>query len=156
MEALVEMTRHINTFVRFFESINGLFCHMRWLESNIRNSSSGLLLAVGGILLFCLYLFGGSTVRDILGISIQNDILIQYGPILIVLVVLGVLFMRRQSLGPQHGVGFDNIMFGRPREYSDLEEDRRREDYNDMNRKSTRNPNVHVGVPISPPTSDYR
>ena len=55
MEAIQNLTRTLNVFVRFFESINCLFWQINWLERNVSNASGEK--AVIFVLIFCLGLF---------------------------------------------------------------------------------------------------
>lgn len=118
MDTLRGLTEQINVFVRFFESVNYLFCQVRWLEQNIQNSSKGLLLVVGVIGLICLYVFsyaqsdGGG---DPLMAAISGFV-VSYFPILVVVLLVGYFLARRFSgssdgqLGD--GGGIENILYG--------------------------------------------
>ena len=148
MEALGGLTRNISTFVRFFESINNLFCQIRWLESNFRNSSSGLLLVVGGILIFCVYLYAGPTgaISTFFGIPGLDEWLVKYGPIVIIVVIIAAMLFRRFTMGPQNNVGFDSIVFGARRDaYPE------RDDQLESGRKIVRGQTVYHGVPTAAP-----
>ena len=158
MEAIMALTQNINVFVRFFESINNSFCQIRWLERNIRNSSSGLLLTVGGILLISLYLIGGTKLASILGIPGLDYILTNYGPILIIVLIVCILFFRRVTQGAQSGGGFDNILFGADRnEVENFNDDHRLNDVSyvdDVNRRqrmSRMTTPIYMGIPTAPP-----
>eukprot|EP01038_Epipyxis_sp_PR26KG_P006715 gene6715-9208_t len=75
MDAIRELTNTINIFVQFFQSINCLFWQIRWLEDNIRGSSSPLLLIVFVIIVLCLILTfdkENSIMKSILGQNIQG------------------------------------------------------------------------------------
>jgi hypothetical protein len=100
MDGVRAITENINVFVQFFQSINALFCHVRWLEANLRNAPTGLLFIVGaiGCIAVIMYLAPGS---DALA------------PIAIVIVV-GVLLWRRWRDGPMRGASFERVMFGDP------------------------------------------
>jgi hypothetical protein len=113
MEGVRAITENINVFVHFFQSINMLFCHVRWLEANLRNAPTGLLFIVGaiGCIAVLMYLAPGS---DALA------------PIAIVIVV-GVLLWRRWRDGPTRGATFERVMFGDPDERA-AEEARAHED----------------------------
>lgn len=104
MDSIRQLTDQINVFVRFFESINCLFLQLQWLENNITRSSNGLIITVGCIVLFCLFamIVGQDTVVSLLkslGIPetiatmIYNSI-----PILIIVIIIGLFFMRRFQL----------------------------------------------------------
>ena len=115
MDALNDLTRHINTFVNFFNAVNNLFCQIRWLDVNIRNSSNLLLVLVGIILVICIYLIsfkeGIGPFQSIGFPPIFDSLLSVVGPVIIVAVLLGILFYRRYALGPMQG-GFENVLFG--------------------------------------------
>ena len=118
MDTLRGLTDQINVFVRFFESINYLFCQVRWLEQNIQNSSKGLLLVVGVICLICFYVFyspstdgGGDPIMAAI-----SGFVVSYFPILAV-VLLVVYFLARRFSGSTDGQlgdggGFESILYG--------------------------------------------
>jgi hypothetical protein len=116
MEAIQGITSAINTFVRFFESINYLFCQIRWLEQNISNSRGGLLLVVGAIVAVCLYIyyFGGDKDQA----SAVTAFIVDVGPVLIVVGIIGYLLYRRftraDNLFGSQGTGntFEDVFFG--------------------------------------------
>lgn len=128
------LSSQINVFVRLFSSINHLFCHLRWLERNIRNSSTGLMIMAGAILLFCMYSIryminsvhyyyncvdsstdnSGSGLLTMLGFPAGSDAIFkEFAPFVIVAVIIGLFIYRRQTLGTQGGSGgFNEVMFG--------------------------------------------
>lgn len=55
MQAITQLTRTVNVFVRFFESINCLFWQLRWLEQNMMGQSNERMAFFGIIILICLY-----------------------------------------------------------------------------------------------------
>lgn len=139
MENLIS---NINVFVRLFSSINNLFCNIRWLERNIRNSSFSVLLIVGGILIFAFYMLDESQngFFDNIGFPPGTDQLIRnYGPFLIVLGIIGLFFYKRFHSGPQSG-NIDSVLFGN-------------DDNNNTNNVNNNNDNnntkVYYGTPIS-------
>jgi hypothetical protein len=101
MNILNEIAGNLNSFNHFFNSINQLFCQVRWLEANIRNSSPLLLGIVGVIILICLIVtfFHG-----------ESDS-IQFLVIACVVSVVALFFYRRQALGPT-ATDFGSVMFG--------------------------------------------
>ena len=107
------LTSNINTFVRLFSSINNLFCHLRWLERNIRNSSFILLLIVGLILIFALFFMNENQhFFDLLGFPSGTDKFIRlYGPFLIVLCIIGLFLYKRSISGSQPG-NIDSVLYG--------------------------------------------
>lgn len=107
MHALNSLTANINVFVRFFQSINHLFCQIRWLDSNIRNSSGSLLAAVGAIVFICYLVYTQPEERIL-------KILTDQGPLLIVCVVIAVLVYRRYHLGATGDSNVNSILFGNP------------------------------------------
>lgn len=56
MEAIRELTHTINTFVRFFESINCLFWQIDWLRRNVQGTGSEQMTIVLVIMAVCIYL----------------------------------------------------------------------------------------------------
>lgn len=117
-------TSQLNVFVRLFASVNQLFCHVRWLERNLRNSSLSVLLIVTGIILFVLLMTAaatGTTEEDerksnlfleSLGFPPGSLSLVKvFGPILIVLAIIGLFLYRRARYGGQDG-NMDTILFG--------------------------------------------
>ena len=121
MEALRNITQSINTFVRFFESINYLFCQIRWLEQNIANSSPRLLLFIGCILSICGLVYYSTTMSDTDPSAAIINFLINYGPILVVVLIIGYLIIKRFSResealdgdNPSTGTGsFESVFFG--------------------------------------------
>lgn len=117
MEALREVTQSINTFVRFFESINYLFCQLRWFEQNVLNSGSKLLLFVGVIISLCVLMYyesgHGGNPYDAL-----NKFLVDYGPIVLVVTIIAYFISQRLAgAGPSEGGGgtFESVFFGNRR-----------------------------------------
>mmetsp|Transcript_3945 Transcript_3945/g.6175 ORF Transcript_3945/g.6175 Transcript_3945/m.6175 type:complete len:152 (+) Transcript_3945:64-519(+) len=138
---------HINVFVRLFSSINRLFCHVRWLERNLRNTSMSTLIIVGGIIIFCIYLVGmengGSSLYSSLGLPEgSEDTIRTIGPFLIVGILVGLFLARRFYAGPQGGSGFESVMFGGDRH-----------DTYDPRQHVVEGQNVQIyrGVPSAPP-----
>jgi hypothetical protein len=112
MDAIVNQ---MNVFLRVFTSINRLFCEVRWLERNLRNSNSTVMLIVGGIIIFCVY--SASTAGDGSGQTILppglNQVLKEWGPFAIIALVLGLFLYRRSTSGPIEGSGnLNEVMFG--------------------------------------------
>jgi hypothetical protein len=117
MEALRDITQSINTFVRFFESVNYLFCQLRWFEQNVLNSGSKLLLFVGVIICLCVLIYyeggHGGGPYDAL-----NRFLTDYGPIVLVVTIIAYFISQRLSgAGPSEGGGgtFESVFFGNRR-----------------------------------------
>ncbi len=54
MEAIQSLTRTINVFVNFFQSINCLFLQVRWLENNCQGESPAKFFMVIFVLSFCV------------------------------------------------------------------------------------------------------
>jgi hypothetical protein len=116
MEALRDITQSINTFVRFFESINYLFCQIRWFEQNVLNSGSKLVMIVGVIISLCVLIYyvgghGGSPYDAL------NKLLVDYGPILLVVTIIAYFVTQRLAgAGPSEGGGtFESVFFGNRR-----------------------------------------
>jgi hypothetical protein len=113
MEALVELSRQINVFVHFFSSINNLFCHVRWLERNIRNSSMSVMIIVGFIVSMCvLMLYSETESGQVLLKSIGAAKILSMLPIVIVIAVILLFCKRRSEEGPMQGEGMDEVVFG--------------------------------------------
>ena len=55
MDNIRRLTDTINTFVRFFQSVNCLFWNVQWLEENLTKASNPRMLIVGIISLFCVF-----------------------------------------------------------------------------------------------------
>lgn len=107
MNTLNQLTGNINVFVNFFASLNRLFCQIRWLDRNLRNSS-GPLMALVGVIVFVCYL-----------VYAQPDgpfakLLTDQGPLVIVCVVIGVLLTRRYQEGGNTDNNLNSVMFGNP------------------------------------------
>jgi hypothetical protein len=118
MDALRGLTEQINVFVRLFESINYLFCQIRWLEQNIQNSSKMLLLVVGVIGMICYFVYnstlnnGGNDAF----FAEASRIVVSYFPIMAVVLLVAYFLVRRIS-GTTDGAlgesgGFDGVFFG--------------------------------------------
>lgn len=89
MENLRRLTDTINTFVRFFQSINCLFWNLQWLEENLMKASNPRMLIVGGIILFCVfYTFMGDSIGD------TTDPMVL---LIVVCVLAWVLYRRYQA-----------------------------------------------------------
>ncbi len=91
MDSLNTLTNTINTFVRFFESINCLFWQIQWLEENITRSGHGTIIIVAIIIAFCvLFMYFGQN-------DWSNAVFGTDSPILLIIVV-GViaLFLWRR------------------------------------------------------------
>ena len=104
------VVNQMNTFLRVFSTINRLFCEVRWLERNLRNSNSTVMLIVGGIIIFSLIIASDS--QGILppGFSV---VLKEWGPFVIVGLVLVLFVYRRFVSGPMDGSGnLNEVMFG--------------------------------------------
>ena len=121
MDTLRGLTEQISVFVRFFESINYLFCQIRWLEQNIQNSSKGLLLVVGTIGLICFFVYYCAITSGDGGdlINAMCHVIVSFFPIIMVVALIGYFLLRRLlnttdgELGS--GTGFDNVLFGSQR-----------------------------------------
>ena len=135
MEALRQITSNINVFVNFFNSLNALFCQIRWLDRNIRNSSAPLLLVVGGIALFCYILYAYPSVA-------AN---FTSAPLVIVAVVVVVIVIRRYQNGPNHDVDMQHVLFGNP---ADAQE-------NQLSSVEQGRPVKRGGSPIAPTSVRY-
>lgn len=117
MDTLRGLTEQINVFVRFFESVNYLFCHLRWLEQNIQNSNKMLLLVVGVICMICYFVYnskinGGNNEL----FAEASRIALSYLPIMTVVLLVAYFLLRRFS-GTTDGAlgesgGFDGVLFG--------------------------------------------
>jgi purine-cytosine permease-like protein len=110
------LTNNINVFVRLFASINHLFCHVRWLERNFRNSSLSVLLIVAGIILFAIYFMDDSSNPFLESLGFPpgfSSFLKTFGPFLIVVSIIGLFIYRRFHYGPQGG-NMETILFGDP------------------------------------------
>ena len=121
MDTLRGLTDQINVFVRFFESINYLFCQVRWLEQNIQNSSKGLILVIGVICLICFYVYNSHLSNgggDPFFAAISGFV-VSYLPILTVALLIIYFFVRRfsgSSVGQLgDGGGVQNVLFGSQR-----------------------------------------
>lgn len=118
MDALRGLTDQINVFVRLFESINYLFCQIRWLEQNIQNSSKMLLLVVGVIGMICYFVYT-STLNNGGNDKFFEEasrVVVAYFPVMAV-VLLVVYFLLRRFSGSEDGAlgesgGFEGIFFG--------------------------------------------
>ena len=108
MEAIQQLTNFLNVFLNFFNSVNMLFCQIRWLEQNFLNSNNSLMIAVFVIILFCIYLiFGG----------FNSGIISTLGPFFILFAVFFFLLFRRfQRLrggaNGERGRSFEDVFFG--------------------------------------------
>mmetsp|Transcript_23129 Transcript_23129/g.39136 ORF Transcript_23129/g.39136 Transcript_23129/m.39136 type:complete len:164 (+) Transcript_23129:174-665(+) len=107
------VVNQMNVFLRVFTTINRLFCEVRWLERNLRNSNSTVMFIVGGIIMFCLY----SASVDGSGQSVlppgMSQVIKDWGPFAIIAVVLGLFLYRRAANGPMDGSGnLNEVMFG--------------------------------------------
>lgn len=102
MNAINEFSSHLNSFAYLFGSINNLFCQVRWLEANLRNSSPLLLAIVGGIAIICLLL----TLSHDSGGGVMQIIIIVF-----VVGLLAIFFYRRHTLGPVE-TDFQSILLG--------------------------------------------
>ena len=111
MNTLNQLSGNINVFVNFFNSINRLFCQIRWLDRNLRNSSGPLLAVVGAIVLICYVVYASPEGGDMYGIP---KLLVDHGPLVIVCVVIGVLLARRYREGGSPDSNLNSVMFGNP------------------------------------------
>lgn len=159
MDTLRGITEQINVFVRFFESINYLFCQVRWLEQNIQNSSKTLILIVsvfvmiGGFVWYCSMIPGGN--KDFF--VVLSRTMVTYFPIIAVVLLIGYLLAKRFSNSSEGevdgGSGFENVFFGSHRGGD------RREGRENCDVESRRHPGIseggssHVynGIPTAPP-----
>jgi uncharacterized membrane protein YfcA len=101
MNTINEFSSHLNSFANLFGSINNLFCQVRWLETNLRNSSPLLLAIVGAIAVICL----------ILTFSHDSGEAMQFIIVAFVVGLVALFFYRRHTLGPVES-DFQSIMFG--------------------------------------------
>ena len=101
MEQIQAITRFINVFNSFFYSINNLFCQIRWLQSNFGNTSPGVLIAVGCVVIVCL-MFSQN--------MIKSEFLNTYLPIIVVVGILVFAYLTRSS--NNHNTSLDGVMFG--------------------------------------------
>lgn len=103
----------MNQILRVFSTINRLFCEVRWLERNLRNSNSTVMIIVGGIIIFCLYTASvDSSGGNFLPPGV-NKLLMDWGPFVIIALVAGLFLYRRSVSGPMGGSGSINeVMFG--------------------------------------------
>mmetsp|Transcript_29758 Transcript_29758/g.28455 ORF Transcript_29758/g.28455 Transcript_29758/m.28455 type:complete len:166 (+) Transcript_29758:240-737(+) len=159
MDALRGITQQINVFVRFFESINYLFCQVRWLEQNIQNSSQKLILIVlvlamiGGFVWYCSTIPEGNDNLLVL----LSRMMVAYFPIIAVVLLIGYLLVRRFSNSSEGelggGNGFQNVFFGSSRGANRSEN---RENCDVENRRHPGlseggNSHVYNGIPTAPP-----
>jgi hypothetical protein len=158
MDTLRGITQQINVFVRFFESINYLFCQVRWLEQNIQNSSKNLILIVsvlamiGGFVWYCSTMPRGNDNLLVL----LSRMMVSYFPIITVVLLIGYLLVKRFSNSSEGelggGNGFENVFFGSSRGVD------RRENRENCDVENRRHPgfseggNSHVynGIPTEP------
>ena len=122
MEALSGITQQINVFVRFFESINYLFCQIRWLEQNFQNSSKTLILIVGAIAMIGLFVYYNATTdpaQNGLMFAELSRIIVSYFPIVAVVALIGYFLIRRFSDAPngqlEGGHGMESVFMGSQR-----------------------------------------
>lgn len=103
----------MNQILRVFSTINRLFCEVRWLERNLRNSNSTVMIIVGAIILFCLFTAStGTNGGGFLPPGIHN-VLENWGPLAIIALVAGLFLYRRSLSGPMSGSGgMNEVMFG--------------------------------------------
>lgn len=120
----------MNVFLRAFSTINRLFCEVRWLERNLRNSNMTTMVIVGGILTFCLFsAITSSSKEDQLlplppGVA---SVLKNWGPMAIVALVVGLFMYRRRVWGAMEGHGnVGDVLFGSGPQHHDGEDDHRR------------------------------
>jgi hypothetical protein len=143
-----ELANNINVFVRLFSSINHLFCHVRWLERNLRNSSMSVLLIVGGIFLFAMFFMsnGNDSFLESFGLPPgSSQFLKTYGPLLIVISLIGLFLFRRFDSGPQGG-NMETVFFGDPP--TSHPEDERVE--------TQQSSKLYHGTPVPPPNQFSR
>lgn len=125
MEALQGITQQINVFVRFFESVNYLFCQIRWLEQNVQNSSHVLLIIVGSVAVLCFFIYYSTIIdwgnKGNLYAELSR-IIVAYFPIITVVLLLAYLFIRRFSTTASAeldevggGYGMENVFLGSQR-----------------------------------------
>jgi hypothetical protein len=100
MDELRAITNHINTFVRFFESINCLFWQIRWLEDNISKAQFGRIAIVLLIFGFCALLTFLSTDKGkifIGGATGNTALFISICVIVILIIILVWLIYQRNN-----------------------------------------------------------
>jgi hypothetical protein len=105
-----EFANHINTFVRVFASLNSLFCHVRWLEANLRNSSSLVLIVVGGIAGFSFFYLLLSKNPNLTGFQVDSNLFQNFGLLLLVIIICVFLYLRLSG-GNIRG-GAERVLFG--------------------------------------------
>lgn len=119
MDSVQELSRTLATFVHLFAQINYLFCHLRWLERNIRNASSPLLLMVSLIAICAIFLltYDNPQARELyhsFGLSDGTlNLLKGITPILLIGFIIGYFCYLRYSQGRTgRNNGYDQVMFG--------------------------------------------
>jgi hypothetical protein len=112
MDVLRNVTENINVFVRFFQSINQLFCQIRWFEANVTRSTNPLAIIVVGIVCISLMIVYKDYLNMYLGTNgnfIQSTI-----PVVMVVGIVVYAFIRR-SRGDDVYTSFNDILMGRNR-----------------------------------------
>lgn len=159
MHALSELTSNINVFVRFFESVNMLFCQMRWLEQTVRNTNFGLMFLGAIIITFCVLFMnvGDGKIGEQIGIflGLPRGVWVVFSSWIPIALVCGLIlyfFYRRFSAGRSTRGSWDSVLFGN----SPNDEE------NAIARNDSNRPDVVYGVPIghgipsAPQLSKYR
>jgi hypothetical protein len=112
METIERLTRAINVFVRFFESINCLFWQLDWLRQNILQRDVRLLAAVAVIVCLCGVLILPGDDLEAVGAYIDSLFslpaytaarCIRLLPLVIVLSILAALVCRRVDNSIKYG-----------------------------------------------------
>lgn len=104
----------MNVFLRIFSTVNRMFCEVRWLERNLRNSNPTVMVIVGGIMMFCLYTasIDGSGEQSVLPPGF-NQAMKEWGPFAIIILIGGLFLYRRHVNGEMEGSGnLNEVMFG--------------------------------------------
>jgi small-conductance mechanosensitive channel len=110
METLERLTRLMNVFVRFFESLNCLFWQLGWLQQNITQSSLPALLTVGLIMSLCVVFLLPDDVLEGVGDQLDRSfglpqhasvLLLRALPLVIVAAILFAYVSLRMRLSAQ-------------------------------------------------------
>lgn len=104
MQAIRGLTENISVFVRFFESINNLFCQIRWLEANISNSEHILFIMVLGFVILCIFIYAAGS---------SSNMSNQWSPILAIVIVVVFAIFKRCSSSSGAQSSMNGILFGR-------------------------------------------
>ncbi len=99
MEAIQNLTNTINTFVRFFESINCMFWQLNWLEQNVARAQGVEGLAKMGI----VFAFIGFAMFYTFGCEDDGcrDTVVNFGIVFLMVLVAIYLVWRRWQISQQ-------------------------------------------------------